>query len=159
MAYQDSLITSVHRKHWWKHGWELEGLSQDTPHSFSHYTLMSFEPIGRHVCYSLKLPATPSKLCLLFEDFPAVFLLHDIFIQMRSLTNAHTSQDQGRNAIRAGLHTLLLTLEEISNFTQMYLMDHELTLSPYVSMIDSYSQMAKQDETMSNLQTDKFRHI
>ena len=66
--------------------------------SMSRCALVSKQPTGRHACCSLKLPATPSKLRLLFEDFPAFSSSRwHFFIQMRNLKYAttHVSQTCG----------------------------------------------------------------
>lgn len=57
-----------------------------SPNAASHYALMSFRAVGRHVRCSLKLLATPSKLRRRFEDLLAVFHLRSrVFTPVKAL--------------------------------------------------------------------------
>lgn len=71
----------------WSGGWWVWVSVSRYHHSISRYTLMSSQPIGRHVCCSLKQPVTPSKVLLLFEDFSNVISSRwCLFIQMHNTT-------------------------------------------------------------------------
>lgn len=116
-------------------------------HSISRYTLMSSQPIGRHVCCSLKLPVTPSKVLLLFEDFPAVISSRwCLFIQMHGAAMLALLYLSYRRLVLSPKSQSKLTLSPIEVphvLTMLYTLLYRSSVLWLVNQSQIYSQLWK----------------